>query len=294
MDTTMDTTSMIDTWVLDPPTEPTDVVFSEVAKAGLWKKGVLTQIQSGIWSMETKLEAGDIGKNNEDIPGFVRLGRKQLMPSKAKSSFTSIVSNARAACERYGFNFILSSAYFIPFGNFDRLKGKLDACQKEFYQKVDRFLDRYASYRDEYLEQFSEYRDRLESHYPDPEYIRPSFKFNAFYYSASIGDIGLNNTKADDLYVDWAVGAMNSLRSDARVVSKAITDAMDAGNFNGRTMRRVQTLIDRLQNMDMMDDLQLRNSAMALVSDPTQSTAKALAEAAVDVKPDEVRRLLLG
>ena len=54
---------------------------------------------------------------------------------------------------------------------------------------------------------------------------------------------------ADDMYLNWAVDAMNSLRSESREVAGAVEKAVDDGTLDGRTMRRVQTLIDRLQNM---------------------------------------------
>ena len=70
-------------------------------------------------------------------------------------------------------------------------------------------------------------------------------------------------------------------------------NAVDDGTLNGRTMRRVQTLIDRLQNMDMLDDTALRGAALALAADATPQTAQALKEAAKDVGVGSVRAIFL-
>ena len=63
-------------------------------------------------------------------------------------------------------------------------------------------------------------------------------------------------------------------------------------------MRRVQTLIDRLENMDMLEDASLRNAALALASTPddlptTLANADALLKAATDVDMDSVRAILV-
>jgi predicted nucleic acid-binding protein len=102
-----------------------------------------------------------------------------------------------------------------------------------------------------------------------------------------------SDVDADDIYLTWAVQAMNILRSEARDVATAIKKATLDGTLDGKTMRRVQTLIDRLQNMDMLEDTTLRGAALALAADANLNTADALQAAAVDVRPGSVRAILL-
>ena len=98
---------------------------------------------------------------------------------------------------------------------------------------------------------------------------------------------------ADDMYLQWAMDSMNGLRSEAREVADTIRKATVDGNLDGRTMRRVQTLIDRLENMDMLEDNTLRNAALALAEDATAGNADALTKAATDVDMSKVRAILL-
>ena len=58
-------------------------------------------------------------------------------------------------------------------------------------------------------------------------------------------------------------------------------------------MRRVQTLVDRLTNMDLMGDTKLRDAALALSVSPTPERAKELKQIATNVTTDSVRALLL-
>ena len=120
--------------------------------SNLWRKGVLVQIQGGVWSMETRLTADDLNMGVNQIPGFATLGKKRLLDPKYKNQFLNIVGKARAAAERLGFGFVLTGSYFVPFGNFDRLKEVIDKQQNTFDSMVDRFINGYTERRAEFLE----------------------------------------------------------------------------------------------------------------------------------------------
>ena len=86
---------------------------------------------------------------------------------------------------------------------------------------------------------------------------------------------------------------MNSLREEARQVADAITSSIDNGTMDGRSMRRVQGLIERVSALDMLDDEDLRGATMALAGSPSKFTANQLKNVATDVNPMYVRRVLL-
>ena len=260
---------------------------------GIWKKGILVQIQGGVWSMEAKLQASDIGKESTDIPEFVFLGKKRLFSTKEKNRFLNIVSRARNAAERSGFPFFITGSFFVPFANYDRVKDSVEAERVKFFRLVDEFIERYDERRSEFLETHDSHRALLETHYPDPESVRNMFKFNVVYYMASLSGGITGDASGEALYLQWAIESMNSLREEARVVSDAIREASVGQNLDGRTMRRVQTLVDRLTNMDLMGDTKLRDAALALSVSPTPERAIALKQVATDVTEDDVRAILL-
>ena len=260
---------------------------------GLWRKGILCQVQGGVWSMEARLTAEDLNLGSAQVPGFAALGTKRLLYAKHKNEFLNIIGKARSAAERYGFNFVLTGSYFVPFTNFDKLKAVVERQKAVFYSRVDSFIESYTERRAEYLEKYAEYWDKLEPYYPDPEIVRSKFNMNAIYYVASMSDIISDADNSDDVYLKWAVDSMNGLRSEARDVADVIRKATSNGNLDGRTMRRVQTLIDRLQNMDMLEDATLRNAALSLAADATPVNADILEAAATDVEASSVRAVLL-
>ena len=279
----------------DMATATQDLLIGSTNKTvqGLWRKGVLVQIQGGVWSMETRLTADDLNMGVNEVPGFALLGKKRLLDAKYKNEFLNIIGKARSAAERLGFGFVLTGSYFVPFGNFDRLKAVIERQQETFDLKVSRFIEGYTERRAEYLEQYAEYWDKLDPYYPEPEYVRSKFSMQAIYYVASMSGTMTATGNSDDLYLKWVVDSMNGLRSEAREVASTIRKATSEGNLDGRTMRRVQTLIDRLQNMDMLEDSNLRNAALALAADASIGNAAALEAAATDVGVESVRAILL-
>ncbi len=279
----------------DMATATQDLLIGSTNKTvqGLWRKGVLVQIQGGVWSMETRLTADDLNIGVNEVPGFALLGKKRLLDAKYKNEFLNIIGKARSAAERVGFGFVLTGSYFVPFGNFDRLKAVIERQQETFDLKVSRFIEGYTERRAEYLEKYSEYWDKLDPYYPEPEYVRSKFSMQAIYYVASMSGTMTATGNSDDLYLKWVVDSMNGLRSEAREVASTIRKATSEGNLDGRTMRRVQTLIDRLQNMDMLEDSNLRNAALTLAADASIGNAAALEAAATDVEVESVRAILL-
>ena len=243
--------------------------------------------------METRLTADDLNIGVNEVPGFALLGKKRLLDAKYKNEFLNIIGKARSAAERLGFGFVLTGSYFVPFGNFDRLKAVIERQQETFDLKVSRFIEGYTERRAEYLEKYSEYWDKLDPYYPEPEYVRSKFSMQAIYYVASMSGTMTATGNSDDLYLKWVVDSMNGLRSEAREVASTIRKATSEGNLDGRTMRRVQTLIDRLQNMDMLEDSNLRNAALTLAADASIGNAAALEAAATDVEVESVRAILL-
>jgi len=263
---------------------------------GIWNKGILCRIQGGIWSMEARLDPGDLNMRGEELPDFVKLGSKRLLPSKVKHRFLNTIGRARNAADRYGFPFFIGGTSFIPFENFDLLKEAIEKERTIFFQHVDDFINKYEVLRNEYLEMYSQHANSLSMHYPDVDYVRSKFKFETIYYAANIGSVMGADGTAEDMYLSWAVNSMNTLRAEARQIADKIIEASDQGKLDGRKMRPVQGLRDKVSAMDLLEDADLKRAVLALsVSSPEgmKETANKLKTAARDVNPMFVRRVLI-
>jgi len=277
------------TWTTQEKSTDNDIAMNKI-----WDKGVLCQIQSSVWSMEVRLVSSDLNMNSAEIPPFVKLGTKRLLPQTVRDEFNKHIWNAKSSAKKYGIPYFISNSFFIPFGNMDKLTERINTERTAFYERLENFLERYAPLRESYLEENDSYKHILEEHYPTPEVIRTKFKFNVVYYAASISDVSLGDIgSAEEVYLEWVVSAANTIRKEARDVAESIGKSIEDGTNNGKTMRKVQTLLDRVQKMDLLPDDALLKATRTLASDPTKGTVQDLKKIAKDVNPLYVRRVLL-
>ena len=263
------------------------------ALEGIWNKGILCRIQGGIWSMEARLDPGDLNMRGEELPDFVKLGSKKLLPDREKQRFLNTLGRARTVADRLGFPFFIGGSYFIPFENFEQLKENIDKERAKFFGYVDEFIDRYEALREEYLESYARHASSLATHYPDVDYVRSKFKFETIYYAANIGSVVGDQGSAEDMYLSWAVSSMNALRTEARQVADAVTTAIENGTLDGRSMRPVQKLVDSVSSKDLLENEEFRGATMALAGSPSKYTASQLKKVANDVDEMYVRRVLI-
>ena len=270
--------------------------IEDAAFSKLWDKGVLIHVRSGVWSMEARLDAEDIGITG-DVPDFVNLGYKKLFDKSIRNEFSRIVSNARTALQRYGFNFLLVGSHYIPKEATPELVPVLQKCREEFYNAVERFIEKYEERRETFLNQYDSWRDSLEPHYPDEATVREKFYFDVYSYTimstpSYVSFDGLLDSLNEEVYLDWATGTANDLRKEARGVADSLTTAITDGTLDGRRMRRVRTLVDRIATMDLSEDIRLQVAATRALEQPSTATFRSLKEAATDIDRTVMREVI--
>ena len=270
--------------------------IEDAAFSKLWDKGVLIHVRSGVWSMEARLDAEDIGITG-DVPDFVNLGYKKLFDKSIRNEFSRIVSNARTALQRYGFNFLLVGSHYIPKEAAPELVPVLQKCREEFYNAVERFIEKYEERREVFLNQYESWRDSLEPHYPDEATVREKFYFDVYSYTimstpSYVSFDGLLDSLNEEVYLDWATGTANDLRKEARGVADSLTTAITDGTLDGRRMRRVRTLVDRIATMDLSEDIRLQVAATRALEQPSTATFRSLKEAATDIDRTVMREVI--
>lgn len=262
----------------------------------LFQRGVLVQIRSSMWSMEVNLDARDIDVNDSDLPDFVRLGYKRLFPKDTRNVFSRISGRSRAQADRYGFGFFLTGAYFVPNDALGALLPQLEASQLEYMNAVEEFLYKYEAAKVSFLNTYPDHRAHLAPFYPSVDELRSKFSFNVWCYrmgSSPAVPIGQFGSISEDDYITWATSAVNELRDEARVVARDIGKAIGNDELNGRNLRKVKSLVDRLATMDLLEDQDLLRAAKNLQTSQTGNAAKALASKAKAVTNVRVRKLLL-
>jgi len=230
----------------------------------LFKDGILVALNIGKWSAAKKLNPDDLGLSNEQVPEFVRLGRKLLIPEEERNKFTQIENNARNALERNSFAFPVGNARFVPRQKILEVDAKLREYQTSYLGAMESFLDRYHLIRDEMLQKYSEYRDRLEPFYPAAHQIRRlfSFSWNAF----EIGESGLREGETVEAYERFKENLKSQfdqflnevvidLRFQVQECCLRVAERVARGEIvNGNSIKSLNMIIDKFMTLNFVGD----------------------------------------
>jgi len=261
----------------------------------LWNKGVLVYVRSGTWSMEVSLEAEDIGKEAHEIPAYVSLGYKKLFKNSTFNDFSSIVSNARASLKKYGFKFPLVGTHFVPVSVVPNLVPVLQRCKDNFYSQLELFLEEYDALKEDFLSQYPDDREMLEPYYPDKEIVRNKYHFEVYAYTVDTTPtlVNFDGLLNDEMYVDWATDKANLIRQEARDEADSLISAVELGTLDGRTMRRVKSLVDKVTSMDLLEDPGLKRAALGALEKPSVNSFQVLKKAANSIPKSAVRKVII-
>lgn len=152
----------------------------------LFTDGKLVHLHIGRWGMAYKLDANDLGLKSEDVPKFMRLGEKLLMPASVVKSFTHLESKARNYLSQHSKPFPISAAHFITNRVIIKVLEQLNAYRDEYRELTTKFLSEYESAKTEMLETYAEHRATLEPYYPTVDEVG-----SKFFYTINVFEVSL-------------------------------------------------------------------------------------------------------
>ncbi len=262
-----------------------------------FKDGVLVALHVSKWSGAKKLDPSDLGLMPDQVPEFMRLGKKLLIPEEERNRFTQIENNARNALERDSFAFPVGAARFVPRARLLEVDAKLKAYQGEYDAAVNSFLDRYHLIRDEMLERYSEHRDKLEPFYPAAHQVRRYFAFGWVVFE--IGDINLKHGETVEAYERFKADlreqfdrflqdAVIDLRFQVQETCLRVAERVAKGDIiNGNSVKSLNHIIDKFMNLNFIGDKKISDQL-----DDLRGTLRTLDPA--ELKENESLRKTLG
>jgi hypothetical protein len=262
-----------------------------------FKDGVLVALHVSKWSGAKKLDPSDLGLTPDQVPEFMRLGKKLLIPEEERNRFTQIENNARNALERDSFAFPVGAARFVPRARLLEVDAKLKAYQGEYDAAVNSFLDRYHLIRDEMLERYSEHRDKLEPFYPAAHQVRRYFAFGWVVFE--IGDITLKHGETVEAYERFKADlreqfdsflqdAVIDLRFQVQETCLRVAERVAKGDLiNGNSVKSLTHIIDKFMNLNFIGDKKISDQL-----DDLRGTLRTLDPA--ELKENESLRKTLG
>ena len=262
-----------------------------------FKDGVLVCLHVSKWSGANKLDPSDLGLTPDQVPDFMRLGKKLLIPEEERGRFTQIENNARNALERESFAFPVGGARFVPRHRLLEVDTRLKAYREEYQAAIDSFLDRYHMIRDEMLERYPEHREKLEPFYPGYHHVRRYFAFGWVVFE--IGETSLREGEVAEAYERFKAelreqfdrflqDAVIDLRFQVQETCLRVAERVAKGDvINGNSVKSLNHIIDKFMNLNFIGDKRISDQLDAL-----RTTLKTLDPA--ELKENEPLRKTLG
>jgi len=111
--------------------------------------GVLVNLKVRKWSGQasfTKEDMGALGMASDAIPdSLVSAGRKLLVSRDSLKQIAQAEMAARALLNKYGVNFPLADAHFVPFAKLPEVEEKLAELSAQFMTAAEQFIESYPN-----------------------------------------------------------------------------------------------------------------------------------------------------
>lgn len=240
-----------------------------------FKDGVLLTLNVGKWGGGKKLSPDDLGLTPQQVPDFMKLGKKMLIPQDEKNVFTQIENNARNSIERDSFAFPVGGARFVPRHRILGVDAKLEEYKATYMAAVESFLDRYKDIRETMLQRYPEHRHKLEPFYPVSHQIRRLFYFT--WQVFEIGEAGgIREGETVEAYQRFKQSlqaqfdkfledAVVDLRYEVQEVCLRIAERIAKGEIvNGNSIKSLLGMIDKFMNLNFVGDQKIESQLNAL------------------------------
>lgn len=262
-----------------------------------FKDGVLCTLHVSRWSGAKKLDPSDLGLRPEDIPEFMRLGRKLLIPQEERNVFVQIEQNARNALDRESFPFPVGGARFVPRNRILKADQDLRGYQQQYQYAVDSFIERYHLIREEMLQRYPEHREKLEPFYPASHWVQRSFAFSWTVFE--IGETGIREGETAEVYEEFRKNLREQfdkflgevvidLRYQVQETCGKIAQKVEKGEvITQQGIQSVQNIIKKFENLNFVGDEKIEIELNRLRETLNGTTAK-------DLKENDALKAMLG
>ncbi len=233
----------------------------------IYKDGVLMTLTVTKWGGAKKLEPQDLGLTPDEVPEFMHLGKKLLIPKEEREAFTQIENNGRNALERGSFSFPVGGARFVPNKVLMKTLTELEGYKQVYMDLAKSFKERYHLIREDMLAKYPEHREKLEPFYPPVHLLerRFSFEWSVFViddasYQAQNGEevaAAYEKFKVDleSQFDKFLSDVVVDLRFQVQETCLKIAERVKAGEIiTANSIGAVRRMIDKFNSLNFIGD----------------------------------------
>jgi hypothetical protein len=232
-----------------------------------YKDGVLMTLTVTKWGGAKKLEPQDLGLNADEVPDFMRLGKKLLIPKEEREAFVQTENNARNALERASFPFPVGGARFLPNKVLMKVLQELEEYKWVYMDLAASFKDRYHLIREDMLAKYPEHREKLEPFYPPVHLLEKRFSFewaifvieDATYEAKNGEEVAAAYEKfkinLEEQFDKFLSDVVIDLRFQVQETCLKIVDRVKAGEIiNAHSIGAVHRMIEKFKTLNFIGD----------------------------------------
>lgn len=242
----------------------------DIINSVLQGQGVFLTLRIGLYRAEKSLTPAEVGL--ADMPrGLVTAGHLTLLPSKIcpeLAELRTLENKARGEVENSTFIFH-GLGRFLPGRVQDEFNAHMDDYEQRFWDLVERFSNRYEEYKKVSADFWRE--QAVDAGFPDPDHIEQlvfraflpketmlkRFKFSLMRFRFPEPAVEAHKAALDafdEQAKEFVEGTMALLRNEAATVLDEMSVAVASGKWNQRTLNRLPALLERVRNMQLVDD----------------------------------------
>ena len=242
----------------------------------IFTSGVCVKVHVGYPGLQKKLQAKDLKVDPKDVPDIFSLGSKRLVPKKSIEAFQQFEREARGIVDTHSYEFYIPGIKFVPKKTLKGVLEKLEEVKKKFLTAADQFIEDYPSLREKMLEEYKEYLDALKPYYPPAHKIKKRFKFDINIFEVhlaknlSIEGVDIEEAKmesealqkmqkqmeleAQTKIAEFVTSTIEQSRAAIAEAFQSLREKVGEGNVHGRTIKKINTMIDTLKSLNIAGD----------------------------------------
>ena len=260
--------------------------MSKLSWNSLFLNGSIVSVSTSLWRARVKITAADLGiENTEEVKSALSLGCHRLAPSSAFDGIMRPAREAKEAVDYYSVNFgLITGARFVPEKNLAKLVDTLKQKQEEFKAAKSAFMLDFEKTRDEMLpvieaallraartpDAAAEAFRRIQAEYPTADEVRKCFGLDFSVYALS----SPKSQAVADAAAQESEGVKSILGDMVKQLRDDLTERLTSmrsivqkgGKLQQRTVDGALEMVDRVESLNILGDIELKDQCRALRS----------------------------
>jgi len=251
--------------------------FVNESSVDIFSKGILVDLTIGKWGARKKLNADDLGLNEDEVSDIFSLGQKWMVDRKMFDDINRIAREAESYLKFHSLNFPVKGIRFIPKDMIEDVSERMNEFKNDYYSLTNEFVDKnYSNSVDKIKKEYPEQWEKFNGHYPNKAELKRKYIFEYQFFQLSLPDKNAGILSEKEIMTqrnfinqqlsDFAEMYGKVLRARISKVAVNLQKRFKDGKiFKQNSINNLMELCDTFQNgLNFLDDKTVSNTVRDL------------------------------